>query len=364
MNAAVASGDGVLVTPNHPSHADPFVMLDAADQLQTPMYFMAAWQVFHHTHRVGRRVLRQHGCFSINREGYDLPAIRQAIRILEDAPAPLVIFPEGEVFHLNDQVTSFRTGAVHSAVLAAERSGRPVRIVPCGIKFQFIDDPTPALHSKLDRLELHLGLGVSRGLRLQDRILHFGQMLLQNREIRILGRAGRGDLQARIDQLMESILAPLERRFGLHPEDRTIPERVKYLRFRIIRAQDTRDDRFGSEELGTALRRLFTVIQAYSYPVDYVTGSCTVERLAETIEKMEEDVLGVQRAAVAGEKRATVAFGAPVIIRPDFRPVHSIAAQTEQLHSRVQSLVDRLNQPLPTPLVPHSEESSAVSLAA
>lgn len=364
LHAAIDSGDGVLITPNHPSHADPFIMLDAADQTATPMYFMAAWQVFHHTHRVGRRVLRQHGCFSINREGYDLPAIRQAIRILEDAQAPLVIFPEGEVFHLNDHVTAFRTGALHSAVLAAERRQAPVQIVPCGIKLQFIDDPTDALHQKLNGLEERLRLDSSAGLKLQQRVLVFGERLLENREARILGRVGRGDLQARMDQLTESILAPLEIRFGLSAGERTVPERVKYLRYHIIRAKDANDARFESAELCQALKRLFTVMQAYSYPISYIADEPSIDRLAETIEKMEEDVLGVQRASLVGRRRATVAYGSPMVINPDFRVSCSIAAETEQLRTCVQSLVDQLGGPAPVPLAVPADADAAVSLAA
>src|SRR5262245_59800461 len=69
LRRAVADGHGVLITPNHPTHADPFVLLDASDRLELPFYFMTAWQVFAMTHPLGRRVLRHHGCFSINREG-------------------------------------------------------------------------------------------------------------------------------------------------------------------------------------------------------------------------------------------------------------------------------------------------------
>ena len=68
-------GYGVLIALITHRHADPFVMQEASDRLHVPFYFMAAWQVFAMTHWMGRTVLRQHGCFSVNREGYDMPAL-------------------------------------------------------------------------------------------------------------------------------------------------------------------------------------------------------------------------------------------------------------------------------------------------
>src|SRR5690606_3272710 len=110
---------GVLITPNHSSHADPFALLETADQFGAPFYFMTAWQVFGMTHSIGRRILQQHGCFSINREGHDVRAVRCAVDVLATQRQPLVIFPEGEVFHLNDRLMPFRRGAATAALLAA-----------------------------------------------------------------------------------------------------------------------------------------------------------------------------------------------------------------------------------------------------
>src|SRR3712207_242550 len=50
LQAAIAAGQGVLITANHPTHADPFALLTVTDQLKIPFYFMTAWQVFQKTH--------------------------------------------------------------------------------------------------------------------------------------------------------------------------------------------------------------------------------------------------------------------------------------------------------------------------
>ena len=95
LRDAVSSGQGVMITPNHSGHADPYIMYHAADELDRPFYFLTAWQVFQQRTRLGQWILQQHGCFSIDREGTDLRAFRQATEILEQAQSPLVVFPEG-----------------------------------------------------------------------------------------------------------------------------------------------------------------------------------------------------------------------------------------------------------------------------
>ena len=100
----------MLITPNHSCHADPSVLYWVADQLRIPFYFMAAWQIFMRANWFRLLVLRHHGCFSVDREGTDIRAFRQAVEILRNKSHPLVIFPEGEIYHINKCVTPFRDG--------------------------------------------------------------------------------------------------------------------------------------------------------------------------------------------------------------------------------------------------------------
>jgi len=101
LRTANSSGQDVLLTPNHSGHADAYIMYDVADKLGKPFYFMTAWQFFQQQSTLGQWMLQHHGCFSIDREGTDLKAFRQATEILEQGRSPLVIFPEGEVYHIN-----------------------------------------------------------------------------------------------------------------------------------------------------------------------------------------------------------------------------------------------------------------------
>lgn len=110
LKQLVAQEAGILITPNHPSYHDPIVMCEAADVVGRPFAFMTAWQVFARNVWVVRWLLQRHGCFSVEREGNDLHAFKQAVQILTDSTNPLVIFPEGLIYHINDRITPLREG--------------------------------------------------------------------------------------------------------------------------------------------------------------------------------------------------------------------------------------------------------------
>ena len=61
VREARARGHGILLTPNHSSHADPFVLYAAADELRCPFYVMIAWQNFIRDGWLKSLVLRHHG---------------------------------------------------------------------------------------------------------------------------------------------------------------------------------------------------------------------------------------------------------------------------------------------------------------
>ena len=88
LHQSIGDDRGVLITPNHPGSADPYVMYHVADQIGRPFYFMAAWQLFGESGWLVRQALRQHGVFSVDREGTDVRAFRQAVEILASGRNP------------------------------------------------------------------------------------------------------------------------------------------------------------------------------------------------------------------------------------------------------------------------------------
>jgi 1-acyl-sn-glycerol-3-phosphate acyltransferase len=375
LQRVIAGDCGVLITPNHPTHADPFALLEISDRLRHPFYFMTAWQVFATTHAIGRRVLRQHGCFSVNREGYDLRAFRQATTILQASTHPLVIFPEGEVFHLNDRLTPFRRGAAAAAVVAARRADRPVACVPCAIRYHYVSDPMPKLLELMSRLEQRLGWTSLPEMPLQKRIHRLAEGLVGLQELEHLGATRSGRLSQRIEGLVATILGRLEERYQTGAGSRSVPERVKQLRYRVIlRSEAPSLHPAHPEQLQQDMESLMRVTQLFSYPAEYLAGRPSVERLAETLDKLEEDLLGVPTAGIRGLRRAVVTFGSPIVVEPALATRFTSEGLTRILQDRVQSLLDHAGLPQPaisatdpavarrstaTPLVPASSPAAA-----
>jgi hypothetical protein len=341
VREAVAGGQGVLITPNHSSHADCYAFYTAADQLRYPFYVMIAWQNFVRDGRLKCLILRQHGGFSVDREGTDMRAFRQAVAILQSHRNPLVVFPEGDVYHTNERITPFREGPAAMALLAARKATRRIVCIPCGIKYRYLEDPTPDLLRTMDDLERAILWRPRPDLALEKRIYHFAEGVLALKEIEFLGHTCSGPVRKRVADLMDFILGRIEARYALDPSEATVPERVKLLRKQVIeRMVDLPDDDERRTQCQEDLADLFLVVQAFSYPGDYVEERPSVERMAETIDKFEEDVLGRKTATIRGARAATVTFGEPILVVSSKGKKNAAKMLTRTMEERVQGLLD------------------------
>jgi hypothetical protein len=341
LREALAAGHGILITPNHASHADPYVLLDVADQLQQPFFFMVAWQVFADQGVFGRFVLRSHGSFSVNRESTDWTALRRSAEILRSSACPLVLFPEGDIFHVNDRVRPFHAGCGTIAQLAARRTERRVLCFPCGIRYRYVEDPTPELLTLASELEVRACRTARPDLPLVDRARRLMRGLLRTKEQEYIGRALAGAPGARTQRLTESIVSTLEGRHQIPNRRASVPARVQALRRQILGQLD----RAGANAvdqlvLNRQLADLSFVIQLYSYPADYLDGHPSIERIAETWDRLEEDVLGVTTARARGVRAATVVFGEPIAADPERSPSRAARELTRRLESRVRQMVE------------------------
>ncbi len=338
---AVDRRHGVLITPNHASHADCHSLYATADELGFPVYVMIAWQVFARDGWLRRCLLRHHGGFSIDREGIDKQAIKQAKEILQSYENPLFIFPEGEVYHCNDRITPFRQGPAAIALMAAKKADRPIVCVPCGMKYSYLEDPTPQLLELMDELERAIMWRPTPQLPLTERIYHFAEGILSLKEIEYLGHSRTGPVPDRIRAFIDSLLRRLELRYSLEPADATVPERVKTLRQHAIKQMLALEEEApGRRQFEEDLDDLFLIVRAFSYPGDYVLEEPSIERMAETLDKFEEDVLGYSTARIRGTRRVTVTFGEPIPVEAQRDKKGAAAALTRTMEARVQALLD------------------------
>jgi hypothetical protein len=244
----------------------------------------------------------------------------------------------------------FRDGAAAIALLAAKKSPRPIHALPCAIRFRYLDDPVPSLHKVMERLEDRVFLGPRPDLPLMERVLRVARVMLAIKEIEHLGRPNGGDLRQRLTRLAEAILSRVAGSLGIATMEGSILERVKELRrktIQIIEQPDIAPDE--STRRRQDLDDLFLVVQLYSYPGDYLVEQPSTERLAETIDKLEEDVLEAALPTVHGRRAVTIQFGDPLLIQRDPSSRNQTRDLTSTLETRVQELLKKLSGSPPPP---------------
>jgi len=130
-------------------------------------------------------------------------------------------------------------------------------------------------------------------LPLVERIYRVGPALLALKELEYLGHTQSGELEQRLQRLIDHLLQPLEREWLGDVRDGAVIGRVKELRKMILPAmiEDDLDD----AELGRRWRQLqdMELAQQLSlYPPKYVASRPTVDRILETVERFTEHLSG------------------------------------------------------------------------
>jgi 1-acyl-sn-glycerol-3-phosphate acyltransferase len=344
--AKISPGDGVLIAPNHSHDSDPHVMMEVARRAGRRFHFMAAWQIFRMHGGLDGWALQRMGAFSVDREGCDRRAVRQAVELLGTGQF-LVVFPEGEVYHLNERLTPLLDGVAFMA-LSAQRDltkaggGRRVWIVPTAIRYRYADDVRPELQAAVAHLESRLLVKADPNAPLADRLLRLCDVVLTIQEKQVLGRVSDGALSVRVANFIEALLSRLEQRHltaGRRAE--TVPLRVKALRRHLL---DLRAAAETPPEMRAAanasLDEVTLVLTLYSYPGDYVMERPSVERIAETVEKLEEDIHG--RSRPKGRRAARVVFGEPIDLSagdPAARTKVAAGETTDRIEETIRRLL-------------------------
>jgi hypothetical protein len=298
------------------------------------------------------------GAFSVYREGLDRQAIDEAIRILESAERPLLIFPEGTTSRTNDFLLSLMEGPAFIARAAAKRREKeglpPVVVHPVALRYLFQGDLEAACRPVLDEIEQRLTWRPNRQLPLIDRIVKVGNALLSLQELQFgLQAEADATLKQRQTALVNALLQPLEREWlGSHQEQNGIAIRVKNLRMKIFpdlsRAVLDEAER---ERRWRQLEDTYLAQQVDCYPAEYITRLPTVDRILEVVEKFEEDL--ADQVRVHGKMKVIVQIGSPIEVsrERDRRAVEDplmsqVRVQIEEMLAALQS-ESRLYLPAP-----------------
>jgi 1-acyl-sn-glycerol-3-phosphate acyltransferase len=323
--ALCSQGHSVLLAPNHSDHSDPHVIMELCARHGLRPAFMGAREIFE-VNPICRWALQSMSVFSVDRDGPDLSAIKTAISLLEKGGDPLVIFPEGEIYHHHRRLDPLNEGVASILLKAATRlaEGKKAYLIPVAMRFFHDVSVEQTFRDRLSRLEDRIGWTPRPAMPTDDRILRLATGVLALKETEYLGRAGSGTIQERLSQLCDNLLGEVETRYPRNEKASTPPDATQ------------------RRQLLDDLDRVFTALQAHSYIGDYITVDPTTDRRAEMIMKLEEDLLGFPFYPVP--RTVNIAVGKPIAVSDliasgEIQPKGGALALTARLESDLIQLL-------------------------
>lgn len=373
----------VMLTPNHPSNAEPAIMYHLAGRAGMWINTLSAREVFDEMHGLLGKVAQQMGAYSIVRGTPDRSAFRMTREILAKPGAKLVVFPEGEVYTANDRLIPFRSGVVQLAFWAQEDMEKagvpaPVYLLPVGVKYVYTQDMRPAILRSLERCEAQLGLTSHADDEPYPRLRRVAHTALTALEHFYGLKPGpEEDFTPRIAVLRESLMERAAATMGvrLNPAD-SLPDRIRAL-WNAMHAVTSGPppeshpyrDRLRRERIERSrplLRDLNRVHNAMALTDGYVRDDPSPERMMDTLRRLEFEVCG--KAPEHSPRIARVRIGEPIDLSglwPEYRQDKkgTVAAATHRLEYAVASLLAP-TPPMPGQTQADSLEPSSLGLSA
>jgi hypothetical protein len=336
---------GILLTPNHSRWSDPMLMGALGCEVRQFLYYVASYHLFRQSKIMGW-VLNRLGGYSIWREGIDRQSIKATTSLLAEADRPVVLFPEGTWFRQNDKVGPLQEGLSLITRQTIRQTDRPIVIHPVAIKYWMLEDPSREMRRRLDHLERRLGWSAQSDCTLLARIEKLGGAMIALKEIEYLGSPQSGDLDQRIARITSSQVEQLENKHLGKAHDGWTLERIRRLRQLLTRElleKATQHEQ--SRQTKKDLDDLLFLENLNAHSLEYVRENPSLERLAETIQRIEETVSDQIEAPIA-PMGADVQVGPAIDVRtfqaspPAGRKEGDPLVQ--HLRQTIQTLLDQL----------------------
>lgn len=337
----------IIMASNHPSFADPAVLFEVMRQWGRMGYFVAARVLFTRMAGVQGFIIRKAGCFSVSPGGNNKAAVEYAQDRLREARHPVVIFPEGHTFYLNDVILPLKPGVADWALQMASE-GLPSYVVPLAIKYHYRSDIRKVLDQSVSRMERRV-IPEAPDLppgdfwsRLYLRLYRVGDVVLSRHEEQYRHTPPRGlDIDERVASLSEFLIQDLERKYRVDPHTgSTLFDRARHLM--AILEEDTNAD-----HASDAAEARFAWALSTFY-AGYLTPDSSPERFAETVMKFNRELFDKIPVTMPLRRRAAVRIG-PVLDAGEYlrqggdpprdRLLHDLA---HTLESQVQAMQETL----------------------
>ncbi|MEM6458571.1 MAG: lysophospholipid acyltransferase family protein [Planctomycetota bacterium] len=351
--------DRLLLLPNHPTHADAAILIEALGQLDLRSLVMAAYDPFLNSGPLHRFAMQRLGAFSVDRDASRPEPMKRALDTLRTGDFALTVFPEGNVYLTNDRVTPFLDGAAFLALkaqqelLAGDNRGR-VLAVPISIKATHRTNARMRIAQRFAPLARQLDVDADFMADPADAIYTAAETALhRNLKQRGLDIPDAPDLPTLADHAARNVVEALEAKLDLTPKPGdTVLDRVRAAR-RVIHEVRVDPDRSVDHAAATTWAdEAMLAFRIASYPTGYARDRPTVDRIGETVEKLEEDLLGRLPRPFA-DRHAWVRFNPPLDLRDYLSGGTKLRAAMRNLtadaEASVQAGLDQLNLENPHP---------------
>ncbi|MGB7347152.1 MAG: 1-acyl-sn-glycerol-3-phosphate acyltransferase [Pirellulaceae bacterium] len=346
LKASVDQGHGVVVAPNHCRYADPLAMSWPSREAKVYFYAVASWHLFNKSW-FDAFGIRRCGGFSLHREGTDRKSLETAIEILTNAERPLIIFPEGQTFRTNDLVRPALDGVGFIARSAARRrkkhDGGQVVMHPVAIKYLATGDITQWSKHQLDQMESHLGWRRQQTPDLVTRVLRLSEAQLTLNELAFLGSVRTGELTERRTVLCQHLLHEAEAQLGMQVVDSgDVGARIRTIRSSIASKYfgEATDDarRLQLKDLDFSCD-VAQELDAYDDPAYLNSSDVTDERIIETIQRIQESLVGKINRKVP--LKAVMQCGEAIAVPAQKAPKGQTDPILESLTQNLRKMIDQ-----------------------
>lgn len=352
----IPTGSGISLTSNHADEMDPRVVVELSRRSGKRFISMCNREAFDESFGIAGWALQRLGHFSVERGAHDGNAKVFAIDVIKDGREVLVIFPEGEIFYMNEVVQPFHSGAIDLSMQAIveQRKTNPnwtAFIVPMAIKYHYDPSVISILQDRIAKLESHLSLSPASKT-LPERLLAIQKVLIAREEElhRVELENQSDDLENEIMVARRKILSDVEKKYhgDFTLKRRAIDEAWKLgaeLREKLEEQADLKE----KDQLNADIATLQEVAQMASWHPHYFAGTTSVDRMAEVVLKMERELFHIKRPPQLASRKVFVKLSEPIDLGEHVdeysADAHSVRTTlTEQLQSRIQSMLDVLRE--------------------
>lgn len=352
-------GRRALLCPNHPSESDPIALFWLGKLVGERFNYVATRETFD---TLRGKLVNWLGAYSVIRGFPDRESLRMTRRLLTELNRKVVIFPEGNIYEMNDRMLEFQTGVVQIGFWALDdlkKGGEQpeLPLVPIALRYRCLADPTRAIERSLAELEAAMQLPPPGplGLSNYDRLMRLGGEVLNRieREEQVTPSPD-ADLDERIDNARGRILRRVAAVIGEEIDTKQGPAQQLHDTFAALKAWvgvhsgdgDAYDERRYHHRLTIAaplfkdLSRLQNFIAVTS---DYVALRPTAERFLEVLTCLQTEVFGAARHYVPLGVELRIAEPIPLEERhAAYREQkrETVSAATRELQSRVRQALD------------------------